>query len=33
MLKTHTYKEVESMTGIKKRTLINRKNELEAKQL
>lgn len=33
LLKTHTYKEVESMTGIKKRTLINRKNELEAKQL
>lgn len=32
LLKTHTYKEVESMTGIKKRTLINRKNELEAKQ-
>ena len=33
ILKTHTYKEVEAMTGIKKRTLINRKNELEAKQL
>ncbi|WP_066065275.1 recombinase family protein [Neobacillus soli] len=33
LLKTHTYKEVEEMTGIKKRTLINRKNELEAKQL
>ncbi|MDQ0202185.1 recombinase family protein [Neobacillus ginsengisoli] len=33
LLKTHTYKEVEAMTGIKKRTLINRKNELEAKQL
>jgi DNA invertase Pin-like site-specific DNA recombinase len=32
LLKTHTYKEVEAMTGIKKRTLINRKNELEAKQ-
>lgn len=33
LLKIHTYKEVEVMTGIKKRTLINRKNELEAKQL
>lgn len=33
LLKTHTYKEVEAMTGIKKRTLINRKNELEAKRL
>ncbi|EIT84145.1 putative site-specific recombinase [Fictibacillus macauensis ZFHKF-1] len=33
LLKTHTYKEVEAMTGIKKRTLIYRKNELEAKQL
>ncbi|MES1043909.1 recombinase family protein [Heyndrickxia oleronia] len=33
LLKAHTYKEVEAMTGIKKRTLINRKNELEAKQL
>ncbi|USK69896.1 recombinase family protein [Peribacillus asahii] len=33
LLRTHTYKEVEAMTGIKKRTLINRKNELEAKQL
>jgi DNA invertase Pin-like site-specific DNA recombinase len=33
LLKTHIYKEVEAMTGIKKRTLINRKNELEAKQL
>ena len=32
LLKTHTYKEVEAMTGIKKRTLINRKNEIEAKQ-
>ncbi|KHE72316.1 recombinase family protein [Halobacillus sp. BBL2006] len=31
LLKTHTYKEVEAMTGIKKRTLINRKNELKAK--
>ncbi|GGJ64466.1 recombinase family protein [Virgibacillus salexigens] len=33
LLKNHTYKEVEEMTGIKKRTLINRKNELEAKRL
>ncbi|MBT2729207.1 recombinase family protein [Bacillus sp. ISL-75] len=33
LLKTHTYKEVEAMTGIKKRTLINRKNELEAKHI
>lgn len=33
LLNTHTYKEVEAMTGIKKRTLINRKNEIEAKQL
>ncbi|MGD6848818.1 recombinase family protein [Rossellomorea aquimaris] len=33
LLKTHTYKEVEELTGIKKRTLINRKNELKAKQL
>ncbi|OJD62932.1 recombinase family protein [Bacillus sp. NH11B] len=33
LLKIHTYKEVEAMTGIKKRTLINRKNELKAKQL
>ncbi|MEO2077125.1 MAG: hypothetical protein ABGX20_17285 [Bacillus sp. (in: firmicutes)] len=33
MLKNYTYKEVEAMTGIKKRTLINRRNELEAKQL
>lgn len=32
LLKNHTYKEVEEMTGIKKRTLINRKNELKAKQ-
>lgn len=32
LLKSHTYKEVEAMTGIKKRTLINRKNEHEAKQ-
>lgn len=33
LLKTHTYKEVEAMTGIKKRTLINRKNELKVKNL
>jgi len=33
LFKNHTYKEVEAMTGIKKRTLINRKNELEAKRL
>lgn len=33
LLKTHTYKEVEAMTGITKRTLIRRKNELAAKQL
>jgi len=33
LLKTHTYKEVEAMTGIKKRTLINRKNELEGKRV
>lgn len=33
LLETHTYKEVEDMTGINKRTLIRRKNELEAKQL
>lgn len=33
LLETHTYKEVEAMTGITKRTLIRRKNELEAKQL
>ncbi|MCC2347488.1 hypothetical protein P4H08_25230 [Bacillus cereus] len=26
MLKTHTYKEAEAMTGMEKRTLINRKN-------
>lgn len=31
LLKTHTYKEVEGMTGITKRTLIRRKNEQEAK--
>jgi DNA invertase Pin-like site-specific DNA recombinase len=30
LLKTHTYKEVEAMTGITKRTLIRRKKELEA---
>ncbi|WP_085509250.1 recombinase family protein [Thalassobacillus devorans] len=33
LLKNHTYKEVEAMTGIKKRTLIYRKNELKAEQL
>lgn len=33
LLETHTYKEVEAMTGITKRTLIRRKNEIEAKQL
>ncbi|MFP9126789.1 recombinase family protein [Niallia sp. BSM11] len=33
LLKTHTYKEVETKTGIKKRTLIYRKNELEAMRL
>lgn len=33
LLKKHTYKEVEELTGIKKRTLINRKNEMEAKRL
>ncbi|KZR59792.1 recombinase family protein [Pseudobacillus badius] len=32
LLEIHTYKEVEDMTGINKRTLIRRKNELEAKQ-
>jgi DNA invertase Pin-like site-specific DNA recombinase len=32
LLETHTYKEVEAMTGITKRTLIRRKNELEAKK-
>ena len=31
LLKNHTYKEVEQMTGITKRTLIRRKNEYEAK--
>ncbi|WP_019415909.1 recombinase family protein [Paenisporosarcina sp. TG20] len=30
LLETHTYKEVEGMTGITKRTLIRRKNEQEA---
>lgn len=30
LLETHTYKEVEVMTGITKRTLIRRKNEQEA---
>jgi DNA invertase Pin-like site-specific DNA recombinase len=33
LLETHTYKEVEAMTGITKRTLIRRKNELEPKSL
>ncbi|MEK4536348.1 hypothetical protein NST21_13585 [Peribacillus sp. FSL K6-1552] len=33
MFKNHTYKEVEAMTVIKKRTLINRKNELEERQI
>ncbi|MCM3325045.1 recombinase family protein [Cytobacillus kochii] len=32
LLKSHTYKEVEAMTGITKRTLIRRKNEEEAKK-
>ncbi len=27
LLETHTYKQVEEMTGIQKRTLIRRKNE------
>ncbi|MGG0847903.1 recombinase family protein [Peribacillus simplex] len=31
LLETHTYKEVEAMTGITKRTLIRRKNEQEEK--
>ncbi|MEE6452549.1 recombinase family protein [Gottfriedia acidiceleris] len=31
LLKSHTYKEVEQMTGITKRTLIRRKNEQKAK--
>jgi DNA invertase Pin-like site-specific DNA recombinase len=31
LLETHTYKEVESMTGITKRTLIRRKNERDSK--
>jgi DNA invertase Pin-like site-specific DNA recombinase len=31
LLENHTYKEVEGMTGINKRTLIRRKNELEGK--
>lgn len=31
LLKTNTYKEVEAMTGITKRTLIRIKNEIEAK--
>jgi DNA invertase Pin-like site-specific DNA recombinase len=33
LLENHSYKEVEAMTGINKRTLIRRKNELEAKTL
>lgn len=33
LLETHTYKEVEEMTGISKRTLIRRKNEKKAKEL
>jgi Cry35Ab1 HTH C-terminal domain len=33
LLKTHTYKEVEAMTGIKKRTLINRKNVLASRAI
>ncbi|HDX9589489.1 TPA: recombinase family protein [Bacillus pseudomycoides] len=33
LLKTHTYKEVEAMTGITKRTLIRRKNERRAKEM
>ncbi|MED4225611.1 recombinase family protein [Neobacillus cucumis] len=32
LLETHTYKEVEAMTGITKRTLIRRKNEQEQEQ-
>lgn len=31
LLETHTYKEVEGMTGITKRTLIRRKNEYQSK--
>ncbi|WP_240523042.1 hypothetical protein [Bacillus toyonensis] len=31
MLETHTYKEVETMTGITKRILIRGKNEQEAR--
>lgn len=31
LLETYTYKEVEAMTGITKRTLIRRKNEREGK--
>jgi len=31
LLETHTYREVEEMTGITKRTLIRRKNEYEVK--
>ncbi|GAF24533.1 site-specific recombinase, resolvase family [Bacillus sp. JCM 19047] len=33
LLEAHTYKEVESMTGISKRTLIRRKNEMDIKLL
>lgn len=33
LLKSHTYKEVEAMTGITKRTLIRRKNEQTAKMI
>ncbi|MBP1080774.1 recombinase family protein [Bacillus capparidis] len=33
LLETHSYKEVEEMTGIGKRTLIRRKNEYKAKSL
>jgi DNA invertase Pin-like site-specific DNA recombinase len=33
LLETHTYKEVEAITGISKRTLIRRKNENEGKNL
>ncbi|OJD42824.1 recombinase family protein [Bacillus nitratireducens] len=33
LLEEHTYKEVEAMTGINKRTLIRRKNEQEVRSL
>ncbi|WP_310877823.1 recombinase family protein [Priestia megaterium] len=33
LLEKHTYKEVEAMTGISKRTLIRRKNERKSKEL